>query len=77
MKLPIKFGGISLSSSSSANINGKSNLQMWPSLIAKAKSGGIDVVDTYVFWNIHEPQQGQVSLSVSIPYTDEFRYLCD
>jgi beta-galactosidase GanA len=52
-------------------------LQMWPSLIAKAKSGGIDVVDTYVFWNVHEPQQGQVSLSVSIPYTDEFRYLCD
>lgn len=56
------IGGIS----SSANSNGKSNLQMWPSLIAKAKSGGIDVIDTYVFWNIHEPQQGQVSLSVSI-----------
>lgn len=36
------------------------NLQMWPSLIAKAKEGGLDVIQTYVFWNLHEPQQGQV-----------------
>lgn len=34
---------------------------MWPSLIAKAKLGGIDVIQTYVFWNVHEPQPGQVS----------------
>lgn len=40
-------------------------LQMWPSLIAKAKAGGLDVIDTYVFWNLHEPQLGQVSLSLS------------
>lgn len=35
--------------------------QMWPSLIAKAKEGGLDVIQTYVFWNVHEPQPGQVS----------------
>jgi beta-galactosidase GanA len=35
---------------------------MWPSLIAKAKEGGIDVIQTYVFWNCHEPIQGQVSV---------------
>lgn len=34
--------------------------QMWPSLIAKAKRGGLDVIQTYVFWNLHEPKQGQV-----------------
>ena len=34
--------------------------QMWPNLIAKAKEGGLDVIQTYVFWNLHEPQQGQV-----------------
>ena len=34
---------------------------MWPSLIAKAKEGGLDVIQTYVFWNLHEPQPGQVS----------------
>lgn len=33
---------------------------MWPSLIGKAKLGGLDVIQTYVFWNVHEPQPGQV-----------------
>ncbi|KAE9605837.1 putative beta-galactosidase [Lupinus albus] len=36
---------------------------MWPSLIAKAKKGGIDVIQTYVFWNLHEPIQGQFDFS--------------
>ncbi|KAL9252723.1 Beta-galactosidase 6-like protein [Drosera capensis] len=31
---------------------------MWPSLIGKAKAGGLDVIQTYVFWNLHEPQPG-------------------
>lgn len=34
--------------------------QMWPEIIRKAKEGGINVIQTYVFWNIHEPVQGQV-----------------
>jgi beta-galactosidase GanA len=33
---------------------------MWPDLIEKAKDGGLDVVQTYVFWNGHEPSPGQV-----------------
>ncbi|KAG2649540.1 hypothetical protein PVAP13_1NG010000 [Panicum virgatum] len=32
---------------------------MWPGLIQKAKDGGLDVIQTYVFWNGHEPAQGQ------------------
>ncbi|XP_058089918.1 beta-galactosidase 6-like [Magnolia sinica] len=36
----------------------RSTPQMWPSLIAKAKQGGLDVIQTYVFWNKHEPAQG-------------------
>jgi len=35
---------------------------MWPDLIAKAKQGGLDVIQTYVFWNLHEPQPGMVLL---------------
>lgn len=27
---------------------------MWPSLIQNAKEGGVDVIETYVFWNGHE-----------------------
>nr|POF11220.1 beta-galactosidase 6 [Quercus suber] len=37
----------------------RSTPQMWPSLIAKAKEGGLDVIQTYVFWNLHEPNPGQ------------------
>ncbi|XP_072999265.1 beta-galactosidase 7-like isoform X1 [Typha latifolia] len=37
----------------------RSTPEMWPSLIAKAKEGGLDVIQTYVFWNVHEPIQGQ------------------
>lgn len=33
--------------------------KMWPSIIQHAKDGGADVVQTYVFWNGHEPEQGQ------------------
>ncbi|XP_027342631.1 beta-galactosidase 8-like isoform X1 [Abrus precatorius] len=33
--------------------------EMWPDLIQKSKDGGLDVIETYVFWNIHEPVRGQ------------------
>lgn len=32
--------------------------EMWPGLIQKAKDGGLDVIQTYVFWNGHEPSPG-------------------
>ncbi|KAJ3671146.1 hypothetical protein LUZ60_008572 [Juncus effusus] len=32
--------------------------EMWPDLIKKAKDGGLDVIQTYVFWNGHEPSPG-------------------
>ncbi|XP_010547680.1 PREDICTED: beta-galactosidase 6-like isoform X2 [Tarenaya hassleriana] len=41
----------------------RSTPQMWPSLIAKAKAGGVDVIETYVFWNLHEPKPGQYDFS--------------
>ncbi|GFQ05582.1 beta-galactosidase 5 [Phtheirospermum japonicum] len=31
---------------------------MWKDLISKAKFGGVDVIETYVFWNGHEPTRG-------------------
>ncbi|NP_001265904.1 beta-galactosidase 5-like precursor [Cicer arietinum] len=33
----------------------RSTPEMWEDLIQKAKVGGLDVIDTYVFWNVHEP----------------------
>ncbi|KAG9132664.1 hypothetical protein Leryth_016707 [Lithospermum erythrorhizon] len=37
----------------------RSTPEMWPDLIQKAKDGGLDVVQTYVFWNVHEPSPGK------------------
>ncbi|KAM3736599.1 hypothetical protein ACB098_10G176100 [Castanea mollissima] len=38
----------------------RSTPEMWEDLIQKAKDGGLDVIDTYVFWNVHEPSPGNV-----------------
>lgn len=34
---------------------------MWPDLIRKAKEGGLNTIETYVFWNGHEPRRRQVT----------------
>ncbi|KAL3625364.1 hypothetical protein CASFOL_030818 [Castilleja foliolosa] len=36
----------------------RSTPDMWPDLMKKAKDGGLDVIQTYVFWNGHEPSPG-------------------
>ncbi|KAG6549924.1 hypothetical protein Mapa_008435 [Marchantia paleacea] len=37
----------------------RSTPQMWPGLIDLAKKGGIDLIQTYVFWDGHEPEKGK------------------
>ncbi|XVF04925.1 hypothetical protein REPUB_Repub05bG0126900 [Reevesia pubescens] len=37
----------------------RSTPDMWPDLIQKSKDGGLDLIETYVFWNIHEPVRNQ------------------
>lgn len=41
----------------------RSTPDMWPGLIEKAKKGGLNLLQTYVFWNIHEPVQGQYNFN--------------
>ncbi|CAN0861470.1 Beta-galactosidase 3 [Linum grandiflorum] len=36
----------------------RSTPDMWEDLIQKAKDGGVDVIETYVFWNVHELSPG-------------------
>ncbi|PKI68927.1 hypothetical protein CRG98_010686 [Punica granatum] len=36
---------------------------MWPDLIKKAKEGGLNAIETYVFWNAHEPLRRQYDFS--------------
>lgn len=45
---------------------------MWPGLIQKAKAGGLDVIQTYVFWNGHEPSRGQVNPQLHIYILSSF-----
>uniref|UniRef100_A0A0E0J2C8 Beta-galactosidase n=1 Tax=Oryza nivara TaxID=4536 RepID=A0A0E0J2C8_ORYNI len=35
----------------------RSTPEMWPDLIKKAKEGGLNAIETYVFWNGHEPRR--------------------
>lgn len=37
---------------------------MWEGLVQKAKDGGLDVIQTYVFWNGHEPSPGNVFILI-------------
>ncbi|CAH9072943.1 unnamed protein product [Cuscuta europaea] len=37
----------------------RSTPHMWPDLIEKSKDGGLDVIETYVFWDLHEPIRNQ------------------
>ncbi|KAL5974513.1 hypothetical protein ACLOJK_031178 [Asimina triloba] len=35
----------------------RSTPEMWPDLMQKAKDGGLNTIETYVFWNAHEPRR--------------------
>ncbi|KAL0454080.1 UNVERIFIED_CONTAM: Beta-galactosidase 13 [Sesamum latifolium] len=37
----------------------RSTPDMWPAIIRRAKEGGLNIIQTYVFWNLHEPNQGE------------------
>ncbi|KAK3012858.1 hypothetical protein RJ639_008821 [Escallonia herrerae] len=44
-------------------INGER--RMWPDLIKKAKEGGLDMIETYIFWDPHEPKRGEVNTDLA------------
>lgn len=41
----------------------RSTTQMWPDLMKKSREGGLDAIETYVFWNAHEPARRQYDFS--------------
>ncbi|KAF2547532.1 hypothetical protein F2Q70_00021476 [Brassica cretica] len=50
----------------------RSTPEMWPDLIKKGKEGGLDAIETYVFWNAHEPTRRQYDFSGNL---DLIRFL--
>jgi len=37
--------------------------ELWHDRLLKLKAAGFNVIETYIFWNYHEPEEGQVDLS--------------
>ncbi|XP_042487758.1 beta-galactosidase 13-like isoform X2 [Macadamia integrifolia] len=46
---------------------------MWPDLIQKAKEGGIDVIETYIFWDVHEPHHRQYNFEGNLDFIRFFK----
>ncbi|CAD5194786.1 unnamed protein product [Musa acuminata subsp. malaccensis] len=46
----------------------RSTAEMWPDLIQKAKEGGVDAIDTYIFWNAHEPSRGEYNFEGNLNF---------
>lgn len=36
----------------------RSTPAMWPSILQQSKLAGVNLIQTYVFWNLHEPSPG-------------------
>ncbi|ANM62047.1 beta-galactosidase-like protein, partial [Arabidopsis thaliana] len=47
--------------------------EMWPNLIKKGKERGLDAIETYVFWNAHEPTRRQYDFSGNLDLILFFR----
>ncbi|KAI4972971.1 hypothetical protein ZWY2020_006938 [Hordeum vulgare] len=49
-------------SSSQAPSTTRAAPDMWHKLLKTAKDGGLNTIETYVFWNAHEPEPGKERL---------------
>eukprot|EP01027_Heterolobosea_sp_BB2_P013522 GEZU01019503.1.p1 GENE.GEZU01019503.1~~GEZU01019503.1.p1 ORF type:complete len:775 (-),score=155.68 GEZU01019503.1:405-2729(-) len=41
----------------------RSTPSMWPQLMKQSVAAGLNTIETYVFWGLHEPQQGQYNFN--------------
>nr|CAB3477286.1 unnamed protein product [Digitaria exilis] len=51
----------------------RSKPEMWPDLIGKAKRGGLNTIETYVFWNGHEPRRREYNFEGNYDIVRFFR----
>lgn len=51
-------------------------VQMWPAILEKARHGGLNVIQTYVFWNVHEPEPGKVYINKTKPRISSLDSIC-
>ncbi|KAJ4717252.1 Beta-galactosidase [Melia azedarach] len=55
----------------------RSTPEMWPDLIQKAKDGGLDAIDTYIFWDVHEPQRREYNFAGNLDFVKFFKIIQD
>ncbi|KAK7305146.1 hypothetical protein VNO77_43046 [Canavalia gladiata] len=53
----------------------RSTVEMWPHIIQKAKDGGLDAIETYIFWNLHEPVPRQYDFSENLDFIKFFKLI--
>ncbi|KAI5410620.1 hypothetical protein KIW84_055950 [Lathyrus oleraceus] len=53
----------------------RSTVEMWPDLIQKAKDGGLDAIETYIFWDRHEPVQREYNFSGNLDFVKFFKLI--
>ncbi|CAL5201593.1 unnamed protein product [Lathyrus oleraceus] len=53
----------------------RSTVEMWPDLIQKAKDGGLDAIETYIFWDRHEPVQREYNFSGNLDFVKIFKLI--
>uniref|UniRef100_A0A6N2MX78 Beta-galactosidase n=1 Tax=Salix viminalis TaxID=40686 RepID=A0A6N2MX78_SALVM len=46
---------------------------MWSDLIQKAKEGGLDTIETYIFWNAHEPRRREYNFTGNLDFVKFFQ----
>jgi len=53
----------------------RSTVEMWPDLIQKAKDGGLDAIETYIFWDRHEPVRREYNFSGNLDFVKFFQLI--
>ncbi|KAL5576087.1 hypothetical protein UlMin_017786 [Ulmus minor] len=53
----------------------RSTAQMWPDLIHKAKGGGLDAIETYIFWDQHESARRRYDFSGNLDVVKFFKHV--
>ncbi|XP_027343447.1 beta-galactosidase 7-like [Abrus precatorius] len=51
----------------------RSTAEMWPDIIQKAKDGGLDAIESYVFWDRHEPVRREYDFSGNLDFIKFFQ----
>ncbi|XVF52249.1 hypothetical protein PTKIN_Ptkin05aG0003900 [Pterospermum kingtungense] len=53
----------------------RSTPEMWPDLIQKSKDGGLNAIETYIFWNAHEPRRRQYNFKGNLDFIKFFKLI--